>query len=208
MNLIVPQETGFSHEQERLIAQYLNDEEVIVYPTDTLYGLGAKATSSNAVARLYALKQRQDAPVSVLVADVESMLSMCQSLSQQAERMIRTFLPGALTVVSYADYPFAEQLYSQRKTIGFRVPADGISTQIPYLLDAPITTTSVNPAGMKPASSASEVLEYYDGQVPCMIDIGPFPESRGSTVIDVTTWPFRILREGEITRHALEDFLN
>jgi len=203
-----PTHTTFSPTEMALIRDTLLQDQVIVYPTDTLYGLGADARSALAVAKLYALKERQDSPVSVLAADVVSLLEMTQNLSDRAADLIRAFLPGALTVICESEYPFAKQLISAKGTVGFRVPADGLSTELPKIIGGPITTTSVNPAGRPPATSRAEAAAYYADRIPLMLDRGPMPLSKGSTVIDLTTRPFTILREGEITRQDLEDFLN
>ncbi len=198
----------FSPEQSAAIKNSLDAGKVIVYPTDTLYGLGADATSPEAIDTIYTLKSRANSPVSVLLASITQLFDITTELSDQAVELIQSFMPGALTIICRSEYAFAPQLISQNGTIGFRVPGDSISRAIPGLFGRPITTTSVNPAGLAPASSLSEVETYYSDQVDLMIDIGPMQPSRGSTVIDLTTSPFKILREGEISRQALQDFLN
>jgi len=198
----------FSTEQSAEIKSALQAGQVIVYPTDTLYGLGADATSSVAVDLLNVLKSRVNSPVSVLLASISQLFDLTSDLSENAAELIKSFMPGPLTVICRSEYGFAPQLISQNGTIGFRVPGDAISHEIPELFGKPITTTSVNPTGMAPASSRSEVETYYNDLVELMIDVGPMKPSRGSTVIDLTTSPFKILREGEISRQALQDFLN
>lgn len=191
-----------------LILSELEGGSVIAYPTDTLYGLGADVRSENAVRELYKLKARENAPVSVLTESVDSLIDMSKDLTDQAVELIQTFLPGPMTVICHTDYPFNERLFSNRRTIGFRVPGDDISREIPRILDRPITTTSVNPAGELPAASVDEVRGYYGDTISLMLDIGSMKQSKGSTVIDLTTKPFNILREGEISRLELQDFLN
>ncbi|MBT3227713.1 MAG: threonylcarbamoyl-AMP synthase [Candidatus Marinimicrobia bacterium] len=210
MNIINPSRGGnpFSAEQTAEIQRVLGQGKVIVYPTDTLYGLGADATSSVAVDMLYSLKSRENSPISVLLASTAQLFEMVTDLSKNALELIETFMPGALTVICKSKYEFAPQLISDNGTVGFRVPDHKISCLLPELFGKPITTTSVNPAGKKPASSKADVEAYYDKQVELMLDIGPVHQSKGSTVIDLTTSPFKILREGEISRQALQDFLN
>ena len=193
---------------EELIRQLLEDDQVLVYPTDTLYGLGVDAKSKAAVAKLYHLKLRENAPVSVLLESTDQLLSMAENLSNKAGKLIKQFLPGPMTVICHSQYHFAPQLVSSRGTVGFRVPGDFISRRIAQLRGSPITTTSVNPTGATPATSLDEVSGYFKNQVALMLDIGPLKLSKGSTVIDLTTRPFKILREGEITRQALREFLN
>ncbi|MBC8376507.1 MAG: threonylcarbamoyl-AMP synthase [FCB group bacterium] len=198
----------FSAKDSTEISNSLREGQVIVYPTDTLYGLGVDATSTEAVDTLYSLKSRENSPVSVLLSSNHQLFELATDLSSKAMELITAFLPGALTIICRSDYGFAPQLISQMGTVGFRVPGDKISCKIPELFGKPITTSSVNPAGMIPASSRSEVEAYYANQINLMIDIGPINPSRGSTVIDVSSSPFKILREGEISRQALQDFLN
>lgn len=198
----------FKDSDKSLIINSLANESVIVYPTDTLYGFGADTRSSAAIEELYDLKSRDNSPVSVLTDSVESLLDLVKGLNNRSIDLIRKFLPGPMTVICHTDYPFEQRLFSSKGTIGFRVPGDEISRAIPKLLGRPITTTSVNPAGQKPAASVQEVESYYGDRIPLMLDIGPIAQSKGSTVIDLTTQPFTILREGEISRLALQDFLN
>lgn len=198
----------FSTDQIRSVSVVLEQDKVIVYPTDTLYGLGVNAVSEIAVARLYALKERENAPVSVLLESVDHLMEIAIDLSERAKDLIKNFLPGALTIICRTEYHFAKPLFSEKKTIGFRVPGDTISREIPRLLGHPITTTSVNPAGRQPAGSRAQVEAYYPSGVDLMIDVGRIPSSKGSTVIDVSCEPFKLLREGEISRQALKDFLN
>ncbi len=210
MNIINPAygTNPFSTEQVAEIQTALGQGQVIVYPTDTLYGLGADACSQVAVDTLYLLKSRTNSPVSVLLSSISELFDMAPDLSEKAIDLVKTFMPGALTVICRSEYGFAPQLKSQTGTIGFRVPGDTISRQIPELYGKPITSTSVNPAGLSPAISRLDVEDFYGSQVELMIDVGPINPSKGSTVIDLTTTPFKILREGEISRQALQDFLN
>ena len=210
MKFIIPSEGSrpLSLEQSGEIRRCLLSHQVIVYPTDTLYGLGADATSTKAVDTLYSLKARINSPVSVLLASIAQLFEITTDLNEMASELIRAFMPGALTVICRSDFDFAPQLISKNGTVGFRVPGDDVSRLIPDLLGKPITTTSVNPAGMPPASSRSEVEKYYNNRIDLMLDVGPIKASQGSTVIDLTTSPFNILREGEISRQALQDFLN
>ncbi len=210
MNIINPGsgDNPFSAEQATEIKIVLGQGRVIVYPTDTLYGLGADATSYKAVNRLYSLKSRENSPVSVLLPSLDQLFEQAANLNKNAKALIEAFMPGALTVICKSDYGFAPQLFSPAGSIGFRVPGDLISRSLAELFGKPITTTSVNPAGLSPATSKSEVESYYESQIDLMIDIGAIPTSKGSTVIDLTSDPFNILREGEISRETLQDFLN
>ncbi|MCF7824266.1 MAG: threonylcarbamoyl-AMP synthase [Candidatus Marinimicrobia bacterium] len=208
MTIINVNNNILSNADKDLILNALKSDELIVYPTDTLYGLGVNACSEKAVNRLYELKERDKSPISVLLESTENCLDIARDLSNQAVKIIQYFLPGPMTVICRSDFPFADQLYSERGTIGMRVPGDNISREIPHLLGSPITTTSVNPRGLPPARTISEMRSYFGSEISLILDAGTLAESPGSTVIDLTTHPFKVLREGKITRQSLRDFLN
>jgi len=191
---------------EELIREYLLQGKIIVYPTDTLYGLGVDASNAAAVKNLYQLKGKK-APVSVLTASVPELKRSIR-MSVLLEELIDEFLPGPLTIIAYSTYRFAPQLTGADNRVGFRVPGDQISRQLPRLLGQAITTTSVNPAGKPAAVSFAQVQEYFEEGIALMLDAGPLPPSRGSTVLDTTCSPYRLLREGEISRQDLQKYVN
>lgn len=210
MRIITPSQgpSPLNEGQIHEIRSVLQGGGVIVYPTDTLYGLGVDVSSTEAVEKLYNLKSRGNSPVSILTESVDHLLGMVKDLEAKGIELIRQFMPGALTVICKSTQSFRQPISSPAGSVGFRVPGDPISTLIPGILGKPISTTSVNPAGLTPAASLQDVEQYYGDQIDIMIDIGPFRTSKGSTVIDVTTQPYKILREGEISRQSLQDFLN
>ena len=105
MNIINPAHgtNPFSTEQVAEIQTALGQGQVIVYPTDTLYGLGADACSQVAVDTLYLLKSRTNSPVSVLLSSISELFDMAPDLSEKAIDLVKTFMPGALTVICRSD---------------------------------------------------------------------------------------------------------
>ncbi len=207
IRLSYPRDTvKLTAEDEALIRKYLLQGKIIVYPTDTLYGLGVDASSPTAVSNLYALKGKK-APVSVLVSSVAELMASIR-LTTRLEQLINEFLPGPLTIIATSERRFAPQLTGDGNRVGFRVPGDGISIRLPQLLGRPVTTTSVNPAGEPAAVGYAQVQAYFQEGIAVMLDTGPLPPSRGSTVLDTTCSPYRILREGEISRQDLQKYVN
>jgi len=192
----------------RLIREKLLQNEIIVYPTDTLYGLGVDAGSETAIKKLNTLKGRQSTPMSVLLGSVDDLLNQLESPIALIQDLIYQFLPGPLTVVAQSAGSFPTQLIGPGGGVGFRIPAHGLATQLVQLLGRPLTTTSVNPVGASPARSYEQVSSYFPEGITLMLDTGVQSESRGSTVIDTTCQPFRILREGEISRQTLQKYVN
>ncbi|KUG20344.1 MAG: threonylcarbamoyl-AMP synthase [Methanomicrobiaceae archaeon] len=167
----------------------LRRDGVIVYPTETVYGLGADALSEEAVLRVYELKRRPlSQPISVAVSD-RDMLAAIAAVDPVAEDFIGRFLPGPVTVILPAKSCLPEILTGGTGWIGIRMPAHPVALRIVELLDSPITATSANVAGERPPTRPDEVYIPHD----LLVDGGELPGTP-STVVDLGTRT--ILRRG------------
>jgi L-threonylcarbamoyladenylate synthase len=162
---------------------------LVVYPTETVYGLGADALSDDAILKVYEAKHRLlSKPISIAVSDFE-MLCTVARVNTQAMDFIERFLPGPVTVVLPARSCLPDMLMGGTGLIGIRFPAHQVPIRIITLLDSPITATSANQAGEKDPVTIEEC------HVPCdlLIDGGHLSGSP-STVVDLTN--NTILRRG------------
>ncbi|TAJ44981.1 L-threonylcarbamoyladenylate synthase [Methanofollis fontis] len=167
----------------------LRQDGLVVYPTDTIYGLGADAFSENAIERVYQVKMRPRVmPISVAVSDVE-MLAAIAHLDRRADAFIDRFLPGPVTVVLRAKSCIPEILTGGTGMIGIRFPDHPVPLSIIRELDAPITATSANIHGRPDPVSANDVHVSHD----LLIDGGQLP-GIPSTVVDLLHW--RVIRPG------------
>lgn len=177
----------------------LQRDGIIVYPTETVYGLGADALSEDAVMKIYEAKGRPlGKPISIAVSDTD-MLRAVAVVDDAAEAFIHRFLPGPVTVVLPAKSCLPEMLTGGTGLIGIRMPAHETAVRIIELLDAPITATSANLAGDAPVTRPDEVDVPFD----LLVDGGELPGTP-STVVDLTTRS--ILRKGK-EWEAVEAFL-
>lgn len=168
----------------------LRRDGVIVYPTETVYGLGADALSDEAVMRVYELKNRPlSQPMSVAVSDVD-MLAAIAVVDDAAEAFIERFLPGPTTVILPAKSCLPTILTGGIGWIGIRMPAHPVALRIIELLDSPITATSANLSGEEPPTRPEEVFVPHD----YLVDGGELPGTP-STVVDFSTRT--ILRKGK-----------
>jgi len=168
----------------------LRRDEVIVYPTETVYGLGADALSDEAVMRVYELKNRPlSQPMSVAVSDVD-MLAAIAVVDDAAEAFIERFLPGPTTVILPAKSCLPTILTGGIGWIGIRMPAHPVALRIIELLDSPITATSANLSGEEPPTRPEEVFVPHD----YLVGGGELPGTP-STVVDFSTRT--ILRKGK-----------
>ena len=179
--------------------------EVIVFPTETLYGLGADAVNFSAVENIFQLKGRDpDNPFPVLVADRAMLDSVVATVSPLAEKLMAHFWPGPLTLVLPARNDIPRPLVSRQGGIGVRLSSQPIATELVRLLGHPLTATSANPSGQPGAHTVLEAKNYFSAKITIYVDGGELTSPTGSTVAAVEKDKLRIIRAGEISREALE----
>lgn len=180
--------------------------EVIAFPTETLYGLGADALNAAAVEKVFQLKGREPAnPIPVLIADRAMLSSLVSDVPPLAETLIVRFWPGPLTIVLPARSDIPPPLVNAAGGVGARISSQPIADELIRGLGHPLTATSANPSGRSPARTAQEAKEYFSGQIDIFVDGGTLTSKTGSTVVEVTGERIKIIREGDIVRSKLEE---
>jgi len=178
---------------------------LVAFPTDTLYALGANALDTTAVERVITVKGRHSGkPLSVLVPTVEVGMGLSVEVSKGAHALMETLWPGALTIVVRASTKVPSLLTAASGTIGLRMPAGPVARALLAAFRGPIIGTSANKAGGADPADAKTVQKAIGGQIDLVLDGGRVTLGVPSTVIDCTVQPARILREGAISRRALE----
>ncbi|HET9916304.1 MAG TPA: L-threonylcarbamoyladenylate synthase [Candidatus Binatia bacterium] len=179
--------------------------EVIVFPTETLYGLGADALNFSAVEQIFRLKGRDpDNPFPVLVADRAMLDSLVAEVTQLGELLMTRFWPGPLTLVLPARTDIPRPLVNRQGGIGVRLSSQPIATELVRLLGRPLTATSANPSGQPGAHTVTEAKNYFAEKISIYVDGGELFSPTGSTVAAIETNKLRIIRAGEISRESLE----
>jgi L-threonylcarbamoyladenylate synthase len=186
----------------RITTQALAQQQLVVYPTETCYGLGADATSAKAVKKILQFKgKRLGKPILVAVADKE-MAKKYVALNQTAQNLYRHFLPGPVAIVSHSKGKVAPGVASLQQTLGIRIPNYPLILRIINSFGKPITSTSANPAGKKPPYCLKDFLKYTSLKkqqlVSLFLDAGQLPLNPPSTVVDTTLQEPAVLRQGEI----------
>ena len=174
----------------------------MLYPTDTLYGLGADALSDTAIAKIYTIKERDTGkPMHAIVADV-AMAERYAEVDDRARTLAEKFLPGPLTLILEKKPSVATGIGRGMDTIGIRIPDDAFCRALARVFDAPITTTSANKSGLSTARRVDKILEQLGERaqkIDLIIDAGELSESKPSTIVDLTGPKPLILREGAIS---------
>jgi L-threonylcarbamoyladenylate synthase len=180
----------------------LQSGELVGYPTDTVYGLGAAVSNEEAVRRLFSVKGRQPSKgVPLLVAD-SLMAEWVGEMTPLAEKLAQRFWPGALTIVVPKKSGFFSLALGGQQTVALRVPGHDFPRDMSSVLGEPITGTSANRSGARAPTSAPEVAFQMGDLVPLVIDGGRSPGTE-STIIDATGDTAKVLRQGAIGREEL-----
>ena len=170
---------------------------VLIYPTDTVYGMGCSAENKNAIERIYLIKhQRQDKPFSFVCSDLKH-ISEYAHVSNQAFKVMKHLIPGPYTFILPATRmkSLPKTLVSRRKTVGIRVPDSRITLALVKELGHPILSTSVTDENGDLVNNPESIIERFNNQVELIIDGGALT-SNPSSVIDLTDEEPKVVRVG------------
>lgn len=189
-------------------ADILKEGGIVVYPTDTTYGIGVDALNDEAIKKLYELKGRDfSKPTHVIVPDWR-WIEVLTYTNEAAKNLYETFLPGALTIILPKKKIVPDILTANLPTLGIRIPNNKITQMLSKFVGIPYTTPSANQSGGKTPYSINDVKKELDiNKIDLILDAGKLPEIPPSTIIDLTTTPPKILRKGPITKNELEKVL-
>ena len=180
--------------------QIIKDGGVIVFPTQYLYGLGADALNVEAVDKVFAIKQRSyHKPLLVLIPHRQDLKRLVQHVSSAAVHIMNCFWPGAVTLVFKAKDTVPENLTANTGKVGIRMPQHPVALALSKAVGGPLTATSANITGDSGCSTVSDIDLKISNNVDLILDAGPLKGGTGSTVVDVTIDPPKILRDGAIS---------
>ena len=181
----------------REAAEVVRRGGLIVYPTDTVYGLGCDPLNARAVRRVFEVKGRGARPLPVLASSIEDIGRIAE-LSDAALRLAEAFWPGPLTLVLPRKPVLPSVLTCGLPSVGVRIPGHGFAIELVRACGGLLVGTSANRSGRPPPRTAQEALEELGGLVELVIDGGPTPLGIPSTVLDLTGPEPRLLREGPV----------
>ena len=177
--------------------------ELVVLPTDTVYGVGADAFSPAAVGRLLVAKGRgRDMPVPVLIGSVSTLDGIATGISTAARELVDAFWPGGLTVVCQQQPSLIWDLGETRGTVAVRMPEHPVAIEL-LTETGPLAVSSANVSGRPPAANVTEAEQQLGESVAVYLDGGPSGEPIPSTIVDLTGDQPRVLRAGAISLDEL-----
>lgn len=192
----------------RQVRVALGRGEVVVLPTDTVYGIAVDAFNPKAVTALLAAKGRErDTPPPVLIANQAAMHALAADIPELAKKLADAFWPGALTMVFMAQPSLTWDLGDTKGTVALRIPDHKIALAVLEEV-GPLAVSSANLHGQPAAVTAQQAFEYFKDAVPVYLDAGSSPKGQASTIIDLTPLQHgetqvRVLRKGAISLSRL-----
>lgn len=185
-----------------LVRRVLRENGLIALPTESSYGLAVAPFEEQALARLWQVKDRSEGkPILILIGDECQLGPFVQSIPHAAHVLMNAFWPGPLTIVFPAAVGLSDAVTARTGSVGIRLSAWQPLRDL-LLRVGPVTGTSANREGMPPPTTAEEVQHSLGNALDLIIDAGPTPGGKPSTVIDVRG-PIQIIREGAIERGAI-----
>lgn len=187
-------------------AQLILDNQIVAFPTETVYGLGARADSKTAIQEIYQAKGRpSDNPLIIHIASWEQLHQTVSEWPPMAERLARAFWPGPLTLVLEKQPNITLQASGGLSTIGVRWPKHKVAQQLLLKANVPIAAPSANISGHPSPTTAQHVFNDLHGKIPYILDGGACEYGLESTVLDLSQGTPILLRPGHITIKELSD---
>ncbi|MCX6648769.1 MAG: L-threonylcarbamoyladenylate synthase [Candidatus Bathyarchaeota archaeon] len=171
---------------------------VVVYPTETVYGIGCAPSDPDAAQRICELKGRADKPLPLICADIEAARKVVE-MSPEAEKLAAKFWPGPLTLVLPSKVKYSMWVQRGAKTLGVRVSPYPVAQKLAKAAGGVIVSTSANISGEEPAESAEEAKRIFGNKVDIILDGGASPGGESSTVVDLSGEEIWLLRKGPVT---------
>ncbi|MBP3502778.1 MAG: threonylcarbamoyl-AMP synthase [Clostridia bacterium] len=190
----------------RKVIEILKNDGIIIFPTETVYGIGGNALSNAVIDRIYKVKRRpREKAVNIMVRNINEIKKYAEITSELEERIIKNCMPGPITLILKKKKNFGDYFTADNTTIGIRIPDNKIINTILNNIDFPIIAPSANISGRTSGIEVSDIMVDFENKVDAIIDGGKANLGLSSTIIQVIDGKINILRQGRITK---EEILN
>ncbi len=177
---------------------------LVIFPAQCLYGVAANALDPQAVEKVFQIKQRpKNNPILVLIRDTADLIALVKTIPPQAHCLMDLFWPGGLTLVFEAADHISPTLTAQTGKIGIRLPGHPVALALVNAVNFPITGTSANLSGQPGCTTPTRLSPSITTNADLILDAGRLQGGTGSTIVDVTCTPVKILREGAVPAQAI-----
>lgn len=187
-------------EELKRVVNILDNDGVIIFPTDTVYGIGCNCFSTKAIKKIFSYKKRpNNKPINVLTDNYEKILSVVKEIKPKEKELINKYMPGALTIILKKNEAISPLLTANLDTIGVRIPANSIALKILESVNYPLATTSANISGEESGIKLADFEVDFADKVDAIIDGGESKLKVASTIVQVDDKDnIKILRQGTL----------
>ena len=186
-------------------SEFIKQGKIVVFPTETVYGIGANGLDEKAVRKLYEVKKRPlNKPISLLVSNMEMVKTIAQDITEVEYKIMEKFFPGPLTIILKKKDIVPDIVTAGQETVGVRMPSGEIARKLVELSGVPIATPSANISGETSGTNLLEIKKHFEENVDFYIDGGNSELGISSTIVQVIDGKIEILRQGSITLEQIE----
>lgn len=190
-------------------AEMIKEGKIVIFPTETVYGIGTNGLKSDSIKKIYEIKKRDfNKPISLLVNSIEMIETVAEDISDLEYALINRFCPGPFTIILKKKEKIPDILTANGDTVGIRMPDSLIARTLIKYSGVPIATPSANISGKPSGTSVDNIMKDFKDSVDCIIDNGESKLGIASTIVKVENENPIILREGSIKKDEIFDFVN
>ena len=190
------------------ISKIIKDGGIVVFPTETVYGIGTNGLNKESISRLYEVKQRPtNKPISLLVSSIDMVDMVAKDITDMEYRLMKKFFPGPLTIILKKKSIVPDNLTNNTDTVGIRMPDNIIARKLIEYANVPIATPSANISGNPSGTNINNIMEDFKDKVDYYIDGGQSKLGIGSTIVKIENGYPLILREGSISKEQILECL-
>lgn len=190
-------------------AQIIKNGGIVVFPTETVYGIGTNGLDEIAIKQLYRVKKRPiDKPISLLVGNIPMIEMVAKDITREEYALIKAFMPGPLTIILKKKDNISNILTANEDTVGIRMPENDIALNLIKYVGGPVATPSANISGKASGTNIQNIIKDFGDSVDYYIDGGNSKIGKASTIVKIINGEPHILRIGAITEEQIRKVLN
>ena len=181
-------------------ANLIKQGKIVVFPTETVYGIGTNGLDEQAVKKLYNVKQRPlNKPISLLVSNMEMVNEIAKDITEKEYKIMEKFFPGPLTIILRKKEIVPDIVTAGQQTVGVRMPSGQTARKLVEMAGVPIAAPSANITGEPSGTNLQEIKKHFNRKADYFIDGGRSELGVSSTIVQVIDGEIQILRQGSIT---------
>ena len=206
MNKYIDLRNNLNLEELKEPAKIIKDGGIVIFPTETVYGIGTNGFNEESVRKIYELKKRDfNKPISLLVSNMEMVKTVAENITNLERALMEQFWPGPFTIILKKKKIVPDILTANGDTVGVRMPSGIIAKQLIEYAGVPIATPSANISGNPSGTNIDDIRNDFEGKVDCIIDSGISELGVASTIVKVIDGVPHVLREGTITKEQIQE---